>query len=317
MTRSDTQPQVLLELMEALCDASRLRLARLLEGRELGVVELCEVVQMPQSTVSRHLKVLGDSGWVRSHRDGTTNLYRMTLDELSPAARRLWLLAREQTADWPAVEQDRLRLGRVLDRRERDASEFFAGAAGEWSSLRSWLYGKTFDRAALLSMLPADWTVADLGCGTGEVAAELAGYVGRVIGVDSSTAMLKAARRRVEGAANVELRRGTLDRLPVEDGECHAALMMLVLTYLPEPIETALGEAARVLRRGGRLVVVDLLKHDRDDFRRRMGQAHPGFEPDDLRQRLIAAGLTRPTCRPIPPEAEAKGPALLLATAVK
>src|SRR5437764_15174380 len=88
------QPEMLLSWMEGLADPTRLRLLRLLERHELGVVELCDILQLPQSTVSRHLKVLGDQGWARSRRQGTTHLYRTILDELDPAARRLWLLAR-------------------------------------------------------------------------------------------------------------------------------------------------------------------------------------------------------------------------------
>src|SRR3954464_2143612 len=95
---ANAQPEALLAWMESLADATRLRLLRLLERHELGVIELCDVVQLPQSTVSRHLRVLSDDGWVRSRRHGTTNLYRMVLDELDATPRRLWLLAREQTA---------------------------------------------------------------------------------------------------------------------------------------------------------------------------------------------------------------------------
>src|SRR5881227_2155973 len=94
------QPDALLGWMESLADPTRLRLLRLLERHELGVVELCDVLQLPQSTVSRHLKVLSDQSWTRSRRHGTTNLYRTLLDELDPTARKLWILAREQTNDW-------------------------------------------------------------------------------------------------------------------------------------------------------------------------------------------------------------------------
>src|SRR3954471_23627110 len=100
MTKSNGKPDTLLAWMDGLADETRLRLLNLLERHELGVVELCEVLQLPQSTVSRHLKVLGDLAWVRSRNQGTTHLYRTILDELEPAARRLWLLAREQTDSW-------------------------------------------------------------------------------------------------------------------------------------------------------------------------------------------------------------------------
>src|SRR6185312_955226 len=103
-----SQPARLLGWMESLADATRLRLLRLLERHELGVAELCEVLQLPQSTVSRHLKVLADQGWVRSRSQGTTNLYRMDVGEVDPAARRLWTVTREQTEDWATVVQDQL-----------------------------------------------------------------------------------------------------------------------------------------------------------------------------------------------------------------
>src|SRR5438105_4618081 len=100
---ADRLPQTLVGWMEALADRTRLRLMRLVEQQELGVVELCEILQLPQSTVSRHLKILSDQGWVHPRRSGTTRLYQMILEELDPAARKLWLLAHEQTEDWPTV----------------------------------------------------------------------------------------------------------------------------------------------------------------------------------------------------------------------
>src|SRR5439155_412046 len=136
----------------------------------------------------------------------------------------------------------RLRLLRLLERHE--------------------LYGTRFPTAALLSLLPDDWVVADLGCGTGQTAVELAAHVRRVIAVDNSAAMLKAARKRAEGTTNVDLRRGDLAALPIDDGECDAALILLGLTYVADP-PAVLREARRVLRPGGgRLAVVDLLPHD-------------------------------------------------------
>src|SRR5947209_18980125 len=114
MVEAVTPTDSLVARMGCLADETRLRLLRLLEGHELGVVELCDVLQLPQSTVSRHLKVLGDQRWVRSRPQGTTRLYRTLLDELDPAARKLWLVAREQTDGWPTTRQDQLRLERVL-----------------------------------------------------------------------------------------------------------------------------------------------------------------------------------------------------------
>src|SRR3954462_15284030 len=108
------QPSTLLGWLDSLADPVRLRILRLLERNELAVADLCDVVQLPQSTVSRHLKILVDQGWLRSRKEATANLYQMTLDELDPHARRQWLLAREQTDAWPTIGQDELRLTRLL-----------------------------------------------------------------------------------------------------------------------------------------------------------------------------------------------------------
>src|SRR5213596_2192836 len=112
MVTAAAQTDRLLAWMSSLADPTRLRLLRLLERHELGVVELCDVLQLPQSTVSRHLKVLTDEGWTRHRRLATTHLYRMILDELDAPQRKLWLLAREQTEGWQQAAQDRLRLAR-------------------------------------------------------------------------------------------------------------------------------------------------------------------------------------------------------------
>src|SRR5690348_1434754 len=144
MVHPSKSPQNLVGWMEGLADRTRLRLLRLLERQELGVVELCDILQLPQSTVSRHLKVLSDQGWLHSRRIGTTHLYRTILDELDPAARKLWLIAREQTEDWATTRQDELRLVRRLRHRESTSQTFFAGAAGKWDKLRRELYGESF-----------------------------------------------------------------------------------------------------------------------------------------------------------------------------
>ena len=306
-------PEALMGWMESLADTTRLRLLRLLDRHELGVAELCEVLQLPQSTVSRHLKVLSDQGWLASRGQRTTNLYRMEVAEA--AARKLWQLAREQTEAWATVSQDQLRLTRVLAARQPAAQAFFAGAAGDWDRLRDELYGRSVHQEALLALLPAHWTVADLGCGTGQTAATLSPHVRRVFAVDQSAAMLKAAKRRTAGLGNVELRQGSLEAVPLDSASCDGALLLLALTYVGDPA-AAVREAARILRPGGRLVVVDLLRHDRDDFRREMGQERLGFGQDELQTLLAEVRLTDVRVRALPPEPQAKGPVLLLATAL-
>jgi ArsR family transcriptional regulator len=302
--------------MGTLADATRLRLLRMLERHELGVSDLCDIVQLPQSTVSRHLKLLGDEGWTTSHRQGTTNLYRMMLDELDPTQRNLWLLAREQTQDWPTLQQDELRLAQRLQQRRTDSKAFFAGAAAEWDKMRQELYGPSLSHEAILGLVPPQWTIADLGCGTGNLTAELGRHVRQVLGVDNSEEMLDAARRQTAELENVALRRGDLESVPIEDNAVDAALLIVVLTYVPDPM-IVLRQMQRVLKPGGHGVVMDVLRHDRDDFRRQMGQQSLGFDPDQLATMLIDAGFENVTCQNVPPEPQAKGPALLLAKGQK
>ncbi|WP_432797584.1 ArsR/SmtB family transcription factor [Poriferisphaera sp. WC338] len=313
---STQNPETLMRQMAALSDPTRLRLLRLLERQELGVAELCEILQMPQSTVSRHLKILSADSWVVSRRAGTTNLYRMILDEIPQAARDLWLLTRDQTANWPTLNQDKIRLEECLKRRQSNVRSFFEGAAGDWGAIRESLYGSAFSHLAIQSLIPANYTVADLGCGSADLAIRLAPTVNKVIAVDNSSAMIKAARAGAKKYTNLDILEGELDNLPIADNHCDAAMLVLVLSYIPE-IEPVLQEAARILKPNGKLVIVDLLHHNRDDFRRQLGQHHMGFDPAALTAAFKATNLTNPICNPLPPQPDTTGPALLLATAQK
>jgi ubiquinone/menaquinone biosynthesis C-methylase UbiE/DNA-binding transcriptional ArsR family regulator len=308
--------ETFLDRLASLSDAVRVRVLHVLGRHELGVAELCDVVQLPQSTVSRHLKALAEQQWIVGRREGTNRLYRMISDELEPAARKLWVVARDQTDAWPAVKQDRLRLERVLRDRDVDGPAFFESAAGEWDRLRRELYGERFSVAAMLSLLPAGTVVVDLGCGSGNLTFELAPFVKTVIGVDSSAAMLKAAKRRTAGLGNVDLRRGDLSAVPVDSSSCDSAVMVLALTYVPDPA-AVVAEMARVLKPAGRGVIVDLLPHDRDDFRRRTGQVSLGLDTDRIVRWMTDAGMTGVATRPLEPEPNVKGPALFIAAGVR
>ncbi len=305
-------PDLLLARISSLADPARLRLLHLLENQELAVSELADVLQMPQSSVSRHLKLLAGEGWVVSRGAGTANFYTMANGELPEVSRQLWHLAAAETKEWPALAHDRLRLARCLASRPGEGRDFFAGVAGEWERLRTELYGERFTGLAFQALLSPDWVVADLACGSGAATLALAPWVARVIAVDRSPEMLQAARRRARGVANVLFEEGDLEHLPIADGACDAALMLLALTQIDEPRRAA-AEMARVVKPGGRVVVVDLLRHDREEFRRQMGQKRLGFTPGELAHLLTAAGFDAVLCAPLPPESDAKGPALLLA----
>jgi len=300
----------ILDQLSALSDATRSRLMLVLERHELTVGELCDVLQLPQSTVSRHLKALVDSGWIAVRAEGTSNLYRAT--ELHSAARKLWTLVREQVGDMPGAEHDRRRLTATLSRRRTKSQEFFSSAAGQWDRLREELFGGTFHLAAFAGFSAASWLVGDLGCGTGQVSAALAPFVRRIVAVDGSAAMLQAARKRLRPFDNVEVRRGDLEALPIDAATLDAATLMLVLHHAAEP-ERVLAEAARALKPGGRIVVVDMLPHDRDNYRQQMGHVWLGFPEEYTRRLLAGSGFGAIRIVPLPPDSKARGPALFVA----
>src|SRR5438046_7423204 len=225
----------ILDHLASLADTTRSRILLLLDRHELTVSELCGILQLPQSTVSRHLKALADAGWIAARADGTSNLYTMTRDELDPSARRLWLLVREQVGPTAAAAQDQRRLQAALTDRRTKSQEFFSSSAGQWDRLRDELYGERFHLGALAAFAEREWMLGDLGCGTGETSATLAPFVRHVIAVDASAAMLQAARRRLQPFDNVELRRGDLEALPIDDAKLDAATLRLVRHYVRAP----------------------------------------------------------------------------------
>ena len=308
MTRTD-----LFDRLSSLADPTRSRLLFVLDRHELTVGELCAALQLPQSTVSRHLKQLGDRRWVVSRADGASRLYRI-VPRLEAAARKLWHVVREQVADSDIARRDAQRVAAILEKRRLTSQEFFTSAAGEWDSLRAGLFGRRTDLIALLSLLDDRLVVGDLGCGTGQLTEVLAPAVGRVIAVDASRAMLATARRRLGEAPNVELRHGELERLPIDDGTLDVAILFLVLHHVPEP-SRALAEARRALAPTGRLLVVDMMPHEQGDLRERMGHVWQGIGAAMLADWMDEAGFGPVQYRSLPVDETAAGPALFAATA--
>ena len=310
------QSRPIFDRLAALADPTRSRLLLLLDRHELTVGELCSALQLPQSTVSRHLKTLADEAWVIARADGTSRRYVMPGSSLEPGARRLWHLVRDQMSTTPSARHDLTRAERVLHERRTTSQAFFSTRAGQWDRVRAELYGSGADLAPIGALLDPSWVIGDLGCGTGQTLAALAPFVGSLIGVDESSPMLGAARKRLDAYGNIELRSGSLEDLPIEDASLDAAILSLVLHFVVDPAKV-LVDAARVLRPGGRLLIIDMLPHEREDYRATMGHLWLGFNDEQLSGWLAEAGFDKPRVVALPPDPNAKGPSLFTARAVR
>jgi ArsR family transcriptional regulator len=299
--------------MAALSDPLRARLLLALERSELTVRELCDVFQLPQSTMSRHLKALVDEAWLRVRAKGTSRQYSLQTD-LSGEARKLWRVVRDQVITLAQAEEDAERVRGVLADRRSRSQAFFSTAAGEWDRIRAELMGRRLDLVGLLGLVDDRWEIGDLGCGTGQVSAAVAPFVRRVVAVDESPEMLAVARERLAPFANVEVCHGDLERLPLADGALDAAVMFLVLHYLEEPAR-ALAEVARVLRPKGRLLVVDLRSHVREEYRQEMGHLWLGFGGEQMEGWCRDARLEGFRHVSLPADPESRGPPLFAVTA--
>lgn len=309
------------ELLTQLGDLVRLRMLRVLEQQELSVGELVKVLQIPQSSGSRHLRVLSDGGWVFKRTAGPAAYYRVVIDDLASGHRALWSTLRNQLGHDSTLAEDDGRLAAVMAERMTDSQAFFGRVAGEWDGVRAELFGRGFTDQALLGFLNPGWVVADLGCGTGNATELLCPWVREVIAVDRSAEMLDASRDRLgesgHGGANIRFVEGELEALPLESGSVDAAACVLVLHHIKEPV-AALREARRVLRGdrgGGMLLVVDMCDHDRIDYRHTMGHVHLGFGEARLEAMLLEAGFASVRMRRLRPGVEASGPSLFAAAA--
>ena len=271
--------------LKALADETRLRIFNLLLKHELNVNEIVAAMEMGQSRVSRHLKILSDSGLVSSRRDGLWAFYRAAGDNYHSGDFRRLMESDETLAG------DILRLEEKLLEKAREKTLFYDSIAPEWDSLKSGIIGGVHIPDEILSRLAPCGVAADLGCGTGELLPLLSGKAGRVIGVDRSPRMLEEARARMSGnGKNIELRIGELEHLPMRDGEADTAVVNMVLHHLTSPLD-GIREAARVLKGGDRLIIADLDKHEREEMRGRYGHRWLGFSAAEMESWLSEAGF--------------------------
>ncbi|MFK7897596.1 MAG: ArsR/SmtB family transcription factor [Myxococcota bacterium] len=309
------------KVFKTLADPTRVRILRLLGQEELIVGELMDILGMAQSRVSRHLAILREAGVLSDRREGTYVAYRLALPSEGPW-RETWALAAKSMTDDPIAERDDALLRRTLATRKASSGrQFFDSVGPEWDGLRSVLGDELLRARAMTSLVAPRQSVADIGTGTGILALELAGLGLDVVGIDRSGAMLDAARQKwnlvkKDSPGSIEFREGDAHQLPLEDDSVDAAFGHMVLHSLEEP-KTAVDEIARILRPGGRAVLVDFLPHDHHWMEKELGLLWLGFAPELIEEWLGAAGFEAPRVHTQEPDTKRDLPGSFVISALK
>src|SRR5579862_1824927 len=281
-----------LKSLRALSDQTRLRIVALLERDELSVAELQEITRLGQSRISTHLGLLADCALVTSRRDGKRTFYKLD-PQADSVAREFIQLAIRGAKELPEHSHDQINLKRVLARRKEQAQVYFNQIAGRFDRVygpgRSW---QAFGHL-LLRILPP-LTVADLGSGEGLLSELLARRCKRVIAVDNSEKMVNfgATKAKKNGLKNLEFRMGDLENPPIEPGSVDLVILSQALHHASDPAR-AIQSAHGLLRTGGQLWILDLLKHNFEQARELYGDRWLGFPESDLHHWLEQAGFKK------------------------
>jgi len=279
----------MLTVLKALADPIRLRLLAILVHGERTVQDLTMVLRLGQSRVSHHLKALVEAGILSVKAQGTWKYYR--LEPADAFVQELWPVLSARLAQVEGHDADLLALNHLLAERREQSLSFFEAHAREWDERARTLLPTPDYSETLLGLLPENRALVELGIGTGALLPQLRQRSRRLVGIDHSAAMLAEARRRLnQSGLDAELRLGELLHLPLADAEMDCALLNMVLHHAERPDEV-LSEVARVLVSGGRVVIADLLRHRDDAVRQTMADIWLGFEPEELRRWLAAAGF--------------------------
>jgi len=282
----------LLTALNAAADPTRLRLLALAARGAFCVNDFCDILGQSQPRLSRHLKLLCDSGLLERAREGANAWF--VLAQGDPGALTRDILRRADPED-PILAADRRGATRVLAERAREASEKFRRSGADWDEMRALDLPAAAVEDALLALLPPGplGATLDIGTGTGRLLELLAARVPAGLGIDASRTMLALARVRLAKPefAHLCVRLADMYALPLRDAAYDLVLLQMVLHYAEDPAK-AVAEAARVLAPGGTLLVVDLAPHSRAELRERMAHRALGFSHDDMAELLRGAGLT-------------------------
>jgi ArsR family transcriptional regulator len=285
--------ETLLTALRASAEPTRLRILALAARGSFCVMEFTDILGQSQPRLSRHLRLLGDTGLLERVREGANVWFALPPEESDAGALVRTILARLPEDD-PVLAADRRQAARVLAERARIASESFRRKGADWDEMRALdLPAAAVERALLDLFSPGSvGRLLDIGTGTGRLLELLAPRITSGLGIDASRAMLALARARLAGPGftHCAVRLADMYRLPLPDGGVDAVVMQMVLHYAEDPA-TALAEAARVLRPGGRLLIVDLAEHESRDCLQRLAHRWPGFSDARMQELLAGAGL--------------------------
>jgi ubiquinone/menaquinone biosynthesis C-methylase UbiE/biotin operon repressor len=306
----------MLNSLRLLADPTRIRLLHLLEGGELSVAEIQEVLGMGQSRISTHLAQLKAAGLAIDRRVGKNIYYRWSTGEVFPTA-ELKRLVRLAIADLPEAVADRAALEHVIAKRRDRAREYFNKLAGKFG--RSYCPGRSWQGLShlLLTLVP-EIDVADLGAGEGTLSQLIARRARKVIAVDLSEKMVEFGSNlaKSHGFTNLEYRLGDLEDPPIEPGTIDLAIFSQALHHASNP-DRALGAAAKILRAGGRVVILDLLAHSFEQARELYADLWLGFSEVELLQLLQKNGFSQAEAQVVSREANTPHFQTILATGVK
>jgi ArsR family transcriptional regulator len=276
--------------LKALADPLRLRILAAVSEEEFTVGEVQAIVESGQSSVSRNLAILREAGFVQDRKEGTS-VYFSTCQKIPEPVRELFKSLHAQLCEIPEVKRDQARLEACRRRRLLRSRSYFESVAGDWERIRRSYFDDRVTSLAIEKLLPRNLTLADIGCGTGSLTFELARFAGKVIGVDLSQEMLRRARAiaKERGIHNVEFRRGDALKPPLVSHSVDAAFSVMVLHFLAAP-QRAIAGLCRIARRGGEVIVVDLVEHKQDWMRQQMAHRWLGFDRGLIERWFYEAG---------------------------